>query len=165
MPISKQQICFNLSVKRKKPLPITIQIIDIIENHKPLTELRNDQSINIQPSLCMCTLLLQDMGNRVQSGEGAKLHCFRPSMIMLWEEKLNIADAATPSVVHWPAIGASPGSLIDKRISAPPLHLLSQTCILRSSPGDGCVWGPPLESEGKGMMCHWEDQGFTRNSF
>lgn len=47
MPISKQQICFNLSVKRKKPLPITIQIIDIIENHNPLTEVRNDQSFNI----------------------------------------------------------------------------------------------------------------------
>lgn len=47
MPISEQQICFNLSVKRKKTLPVTIQIIDIIENHKPRQRLRHDQPINI----------------------------------------------------------------------------------------------------------------------
>lgn len=42
MPISEHQICFNPSVKRKKPLPITMQITDTTELHKPHREVRND---------------------------------------------------------------------------------------------------------------------------
>lgn len=76
MPISKQQICFNLSVKRKKSLPITIQITDIIENHIPLAEVRNDPSVDIY-----CYLALIMHMHSSASGYGEQSPVWRGSQV------------------------------------------------------------------------------------